>query len=95
MATSERLIYRSKDNTADFLFEFVSAPSGERAYILAQPPYGGRASDAHSTHRYYDNNRGQHYICFDPEPRSRSEMQRVAGEWAENTLRYVRNGRPF
>lgn len=96
MPSNETLVYRTKDNGHDYKFQFVTTPSGtERAYILSQPNYQGRETDAHSTHRYYDSARGQHYICFDPEPRSRDTIKRVASQWAESTERYRRDGRSF
>lgn len=89
-------IYRTKDGGADYKFRFVSTASGtERAYILWQPDYGARDKDAHTTHRYWDSEKQLHYICFDPEPRSRNTMKSVAKQWAENTERYRKNGIRF
>ncbi len=96
MPTKETLVYRTQDNTSDYKFEFVTTPSAtERAYILWQPSYNDRATDAHSTHRYFDEARQLHYICFDPEPTSRADMKRIAAQWAENTNAYRRNGTRF
>ncbi|AGX88721.1 hypothetical protein [Candidatus Symbiobacter mobilis] len=96
MSTKEILIYRTKDNTSDYKFEFVTTGAGtERAYILWQPSYFDRSADGHSTHRYWDEDRQQHYICFEPEPSSRAEVKRVARQWAEHTNAYRRHGTRF
>jgi hypothetical protein len=99
MPAKENVIYRTKDNRADYHFVFETQSNGsERAYILRQPSYteyGQRDSDAHTTHRYYDGNKEMHYICIDPNPTSRTVMKNVAKIWAENTEIYRRTGRRF
>ncbi len=66
-----------------------------RAYIVEQPSYTGRASDGHSSHRYYDSGRSQHYVCWEPAPRTKEAARAVSKLWAEKTTRYCRNGEPF
>ncbi|AGX88736.1 hypothetical protein [Candidatus Symbiobacter mobilis] len=96
MPSNETLVYRTKSNAIDYKFQFVTTPNGtERAYIVSQPSYQGRPTDAHSTHRYYDSARDQHYICFDPEPRSRDTIKKIASQWAENTESFRREGKRF
>lgn len=96
MPATERLIYRTKDNQADYRFEFVTHSDGtERAYILAQPSYRNRDPGPHPTHRYFDSDRNQHYICFDPPPESRDLMTKISAQWAENTQLYIRYGTSF
>lgn len=87
--------YRTNDGQAYFKFEFVPVGGVVRVYILSGMNYGGRASDAHSTHRFFDSARDLHYICFDPEPRSLRDAYNVASGWAEHTKRYIETGQSF
>ncbi|MBL8310667.1 MAG: hypothetical protein JNL19_09625 [Burkholderiales bacterium] len=66
-----------------------------RAYILEQPGYAGRASDGHSSHRYYDSARSQYYVCWEPAPRTKEAARAVSKLWAEKTTRYCRHGASF
>lgn len=67
-----------------------------RIYITHSPSYGSRATDGHSTHRYYDTMRG-HYICIrdDLAPTNATEAQDWARYWAENTSSYIVHGKDF
>jgi hypothetical protein len=80
-----------------FEFSLVPHTSGEvRVYILAAPSYGCRASDGHSTHRYYDDEHG-HYVCIrgDLAPTNIPDAQSWARYWAEQTSIYINTGREF
>lgn len=96
MPSTECQTYHTKSKQSSYLFSYESQADGsERAYILDQPHYGHRAMDGYSTHRYFDNVRQLHYICFDPEPRSRNIMKKVASLWAEKTEAYRIYGQAF
>lgn len=91
MPTPETLHYRTKDSAADYVFEFVTLPSGgERAYIVRQPPYRGRDEGAHPTHRLTDG--GRKYICWDSAVRTRADMKNIASLWADKTQQYIKTG---
>jgi hypothetical protein len=80
-------------------FQFSLEPTGNkvRIYILSCPPYGSRATDGHSTHRYFDQTRGQHYICVrdDLQPETVPEALSWMIYWAEETGAYIETGRAF
>jgi len=78
-----------------YRFRLRKVANSWRAYILEQPSYGARSSDGHSTHRYYDSDLKQHYVCFDPLPTNEAEARSVAKRWAECNARYVRHGIAF
>ena len=62
--------------------------------VLSQPPYpAGRASDAHSTHRYGLGSGGYAYVCYDPMPRTARDAKEIAAAWARRTVYYQRTGR--
>lgn len=95
MSSSEIQIYRTKDGQADYKFKFETMPDGtERAYILQQPSYRGRAEGAHETHRY-GLDTGTPYICYDPMPRSRKDSKAIAAAWSDSTQAYISTGRRF
>jgi hypothetical protein len=96
LMVSQRFICRPPDGQIDYKFELVTQPDGtHRAYILSQPGYNGRTADAHTTHRYYDTKRSLHYICIDPNPRSRSDMKTIARHWTNKTEIYRQTGKKF
>lgn len=86
--------YRTRDGRADYGFSFERQSNGTwRAYIESQPPYCGRATDAHSTHRLSDG--GRRYVCWDSPVRSYEDAKRVGALWADKTQEYIRTGRRF
>lgn len=93
--TSSVQTYRTNDGGAYFKFEFVKVGSIYRAYVLTGMNYGSRATDAHSTHRYFDSSRNLHYICFSPDPQTLRDAYNVASGWAEHTKRYIERGISF
>jgi hypothetical protein len=78
-----------------YVFNYTQVGSLWRAYIMSSPSYSGRASGAHETHRYYDNGRRLHYICFSPEPRSLGDIKQVSKAWANCTTQYIDTGKRF
>lgn len=78
-----------------FHFKLMQHPDGTiHIEILSQPPYpAGRASDAHSTHRYGLGSGGHAYICYDPMPRTVHAAKEIAAGWARRTIAYQRTGR--
>jgi hypothetical protein len=78
---------------ADYQFSFERQLDGNwRAYILDQPSYGSRPTDAHATHRLVDT-RGRFYICWAGPLTTGSDAQRVAALWADATQVYIETGR--
>ncbi len=87
--------YRTEDGQDYFKFDVVRLPDDTlRAYIDAQPSYGSRPADGHSTHRYTDQTSERNYICFEPVHPLYTEEQikRVMKQWAEGTQNYIRTG---
>jgi hypothetical protein len=86
--------YRTKDGRADYEFSFEQEWNGDwRAYIVSQPSYGSRATDAHSTHRLTDH--GRRYVCWDSPIRSRADLKSVVALWSDRTQDYIRYGTPI
>jgi len=82
----------------EFTFAFVPWPGEEhRIYILKSPPYGSRASDAHSTHRHNDYSLKCHYICVDRSayPETLTAARELALMWSQATARYIKTGKKF
>lgn len=79
-----------------FTFDIRPEADGYRAYILDQPSYGKRSRDLHATHRIPAGG-GRHYVCIAPEhtPDNPQHARDWAAYWAENTSRYLRDGKPF
>jgi hypothetical protein len=92
--TGSRVLYRTRDGRADYGFSIEQQPDGTwRTYIVSQPGYGNRASDAHSTHRLTDGDRK--YVCWDSPLRTLAQAKQVAGLWADATQEYIRTGKKF
>lgn len=84
--------YRTKDGRADYEFSFEHRWNGEwRAYIVSQPSYGSRATDAHSTHRLTATF-GRKYVCWDRPIYSREDLESVVALWCDRTQDYIRYG---
>jgi hypothetical protein len=84
--------YRARDGRTDYKFDIVEHRPGQwRVYIVDQPGYRGRATDAHSTHRLSDS-RGQ-YVCWTQPITSRDHAYTIAASWAEGTQSYISTGR--
>lgn len=64
-----------------------------RVYISSQPGYGGRADDAHTTHRYSDD--GRRYICWSAPIRTLEQAKQVSAMWADATEKYIHEGTRF
>jgi hypothetical protein len=86
--------YRTKDSEADYEFSFERTPEGDlRAYIVSQPSYRNRATDANSTHRLSEN--GRKYVCWTQQIWNRSQLEWVVAEWCDRTQRYIKYGTPI
>ncbi len=86
--------YRTKDGQADYEFSFEQRPNGDwRAYIVSQPSYGSRPTDADSTHRLTDN--GRKYVCWTAPIRSREDLKQVVALWSDSTQDYIKYGIPI
>lgn len=88
-------VYRTNDGRGYFKFRFVEENGGTwRADIQAQPPYGSRASDLHSSHRLPSSGaRTGHKICYAHRPGSMRDAQKWAETWAEATWTWINEGR--
>ncbi|HVB44423.1 MAG TPA: hypothetical protein VNF47_17225 [Streptosporangiaceae bacterium] len=88
--------YRTKDGQADYEFSFERQPGGDwRAYIVSQPSYGSRLTDADHTHRLTDRPSGRKYVCWDRPIRSQADLKQVVAVWSDLTQRYIRYGIPI
>jgi len=89
-----RTYYRTSDGAADYHFSVEEQSDGTwRVYIMDQPSYRGRATDAHSTHRLSDG--GRKYICWTRSLSTLAEAKQVASLWADKTQDYIRTGSGF
>jgi len=87
------ILYRHHTGV-DFAFRFVHRPeSGWRVYIEDQPPYRGRSTDLHSTHRLIDG--GRHFICWDRAIEDFEDAKWIAKVWADATMDYIATARPM
>lgn len=95
---NEYLVYRTNDGRHHYRFHF-SRQSNRRyqIYIVEQPHYNGRATDSHSTHRYWDASQQQYYLCISEslQPTNMTHARNWAKEWAESTERYRKYGITF
>ena len=86
--------YRTKDGRADYEFSFEQQrDSSWRAYIVSQPSYGFRATDADSTHRLTDN--GRKYVCWTRPIRTRDDLEKIVALWCDRTQDYIKYGTPI
>src|SRR5262245_48181596 len=95
--TTKRYWYRSRHIRKPFTFNLVKQPDGEvRIYILDGPSYGYRATNGHSTHRYFDTHH-RPYVCIDHSlrPTNLHDARSWARYWADKTARYIKTGRSF
>jgi hypothetical protein len=94
-ATSPTLVhYRTRDGEAFYSFSIEErSGGGYRSYIVAQPDYGNRATDAHSTHRHWDG--GRPYVCWSKPITSEQDALRVCAAWADATQQYIKTGQKF
>ena len=84
--------YRTQDGMAEYQFSFERQLDGNwRAYILDQPSYGARPTDAHATHRLVDRT-GRSYICWTDALHTEFDAQRVAALWSDATQVYIQTG---
>lgn len=86
--------YRTKDGLADYEFSFERRSNGEwRAYIISQPPYRGRDTSLHKTHRLTDGNRK--YVCWTKQLWTEADLRKVVALWSDRTQRYIKHGTAF
>jgi hypothetical protein len=89
------IIYRTKDNSADYKFDIQPhSGDGYRIYIESQPSYNGRDSGGHPTHRYTDS-AGRRYICWPHRISSYEKAKEITATWSECTQKYIRTGTEF
>jgi broad specificity polyphosphatase/5'/3'-nucleotidase SurE len=88
------MFYRTRDGREDYQFSFEQQRDGTwRAYIESQPNYGGRDSDAHTTHRLSDGSRK--YVCWTDPLDTLAQAKQVAAMWSDATQEYIRTGKRF
>jgi hypothetical protein len=87
--------YRTRDGLCDYSFSIKQRASGRfRSYIISQPDYGSRSTDAHSTHRHWDV-KGRAYVCWSKPITSEEDALRVCAAWADATQEYIKFGTQF
>lgn len=92
----QTILYRTSDGSRDIKFWFKNCGDNSwRIYIMTNIDYNGRATDAHSTHRFYDSTLQMHYICWSQPICSKAGCYGVAKSWGDATLRYINEGRNF
>jgi hypothetical protein len=90
-----RSLYRARGpRQIDYGFSYEQQSDDSwRVYITSQPGYGGRADDAHTTHRYSDG--GRRYICWSATIRTLEQARQVSAMWADATEKYIHAGTRF
>ena len=87
------IYYRTRNGRSDYGFNITRLADGYyRVYIVSQPSYGSRSTDAHSTHRLND---GRFYICWDSAIRTEEQARQIAAMWADKTEDYILHGTRF
>ncbi len=86
--------YTSKVGGINFKFELASKNGQIRIYITKGANYGSRPTDGHATHRNYDSDKGQHWVCTNPNdpPKNIRDATTWLVMWAEGTDNYIRTG---
>lgn len=88
--------YRTMDGQADYEFSFEQQPGGDwRAYIVSQPSYGSRITNADDTHRLTDPRTGRKYVCWTTPIRTHEDLKKVVALWSDRTQRYIKYGTPI
>ncbi len=87
----------SKETYGPFRFHYVQDPETPgriKVYVEDQPSYGSRDTSLSVIHRWNGKNGSPPYICFKEhvKPVSLAEAQRMARDWADRTLVYIRTG---
>jgi len=91
---NQKAYYRTKDGQSDYLFSFEEQRNGTwLAFILRQPPYNGRNTGSHPTHRL--RKVGRDYVCWNSRLGSQDEARQIAALWADATQKYIKNGTRF
>ena len=86
--------YRTLDGEQDYVFNFRQMPDATfRVYIVGQPPYDGRATDPHSTHRHQDSD--GFFICWSEPITTYEDAKEIARCFAEATEKYRKFGTRF
>ena len=82
--------YRSKDGKFCFAFDFVSCGAYIDIYCTERPSLNGKDSNPHKTHLYPSGK-----VCFikGKEPKTQSQAERLAAQWAEYYLEYRKTGK--
>jgi hypothetical protein len=97
-ATAIQDVYRTRDGRACFTFRFVNVGSHYEIDIAEMPSYSsyGRNNDLHHTHRL-PSDRGGYKVCIGNENSvtSLDKARKWAGNWSEETWKYLRTGERF
>lgn len=96
---SFRDTYRTLDGLHFFEFEFHPMTEGHiEVDIINMPSYPSHlAGDPHKTHVLPSNHGNEHRICFGDASaiNTLETAQEYAGIWAENTMKLIKENRPF
>jgi hypothetical protein len=89
------IYYRTQDGMCDYAFSIEEQSNGQyRSYIVWQPDYGNRSTDALSTHRHTGSG-GRSYVCWSKPIYSPEDALRVSAAWADATQQYIKSGQRF
>ena len=87
---------KSKQLAGTFTFSYIKIGKKKwRIYIEKSPSYRHRSDDLHSTHRYYDHSRNQHYICWSKNIKKLADAKAISEKWAACTSDYILEGITF
>jgi len=81
--------YRSRNGHHYFTFNFVDQGSYLNIFCTYHPSINGKDSDPHKTHLFPSGK-----VCFveGREPRTQSQAEKMAAQWAEYFLEYRKTG---
>lgn len=87
---STQKVYRSKNGSYYFTFEFIVKGSHINIFCTKHPSFNGKSSNPRKTHLFHSGK-----ICFieGREPKTKVRAEELAAQWAEYFLDYRQTGK--
>ena len=87
---SKEKIYRSKNGSHYFTFNFVGRVSHIDVFCKKHPSFNGQSSNPRKTHLFHSGK-----VCFiaGREPKTQTRAEELAAQWAEYFLNYRQTGK--